>query len=187
MRRRRFEEAIVVQLQRAGPVVAIAPPGSRLPKIGAARASYGHDEWQEKVTELAQRAGVVVLSGTPDSVREGFGWEIDLVANWIDHGRVMVVVGPWRRQLARRWEAFRSYIAELPYFAGLTTPTLPDGLLVGTHSNRWGWHAWGATERTDMSYAVAIDHALHALDAEIRAADPDPDAVDPLLAEPERA
>ncbi len=187
LRRRRFEEAIVVQLQRAGPVVAIAPPGSRLPTIGAARASYGHDEWQEKVTELAQRAGVVVLSGTPDSVREGFGWEIDLVAHRIDHGRLMVVVGPWRRQLARRWEAFRGYIAELPYFAGLTTPPLPDGLLVGAHSNHWSWHAWGATERTDISYAVAIDHALHALDPEIRAADPDPDAVDPLLAEPERA
>lgn len=167
VRRRRFEEAVVVQLQRAGPVVAIAPPGTRLPRIGAARASYGHDEWQGEVEQLADRAAVVVLSATPDSVREGFGWEIDLVAHRLDHHRVMVVVGPWRRQLARRWEAFRSYVATLPFFAPLATAALPDGLLVAAHSDRWGWAAWGATKRTDFSYAVAIDHALHAWGPEI--------------------
>lgn len=185
VRRRRFEEAIVVQLQRAGPVVAIAPPGSRLPKIGAARASFGHDEWQAEVTELARRAAAVVLSATPDSVREGFGWEIDLVANRLPHGRVMVVVGPWRGGLRRRWEAFRSHIAALPFFAQLATADLPDGLLVAAHSRQWGWSSWGATRRTDVTYAVAIDHALHALAADISGIDDDPDAVDPLLASAE--
>lgn len=183
IRRRRFEEAIVVQLQRCGPVVAIAPPGSRLPRIGAARASYGHDEWQDKVTELAQRAAVVVLSATPDSVREGFGWEIDLVANHLEHGRVMVVVGPWRGQLERRWEAFRSYVAQLPFFAPLATASLPAGLLVAAHTTRWGWASWGATQRTDVTYAVAIDHAVHALAEDMTGIDADPDAVDPLLVE----
>ncbi|GAB2622213.1 hypothetical protein [Pseudactinotalea suaedae] len=183
IRRRRFEEAIVVQLQRSGPVVAIAPPGARLPKIGAARASYGHDEWQEKVTELAQRAAVVVLSATPSSVREGFGWEIDLVANRLEHGRVMVVVAPWRGQLARRWEAFRSYVSSLPFFADLASASLPDGLLVAARTSRWGWSSWGATRRTDVTYAVAIDHALHALGEDMAGLDDDPDAVDPLLAD----
>ncbi|GAB2984222.1 hypothetical protein [Actinotalea caeni] len=182
VRRRRFEEAVVVQLQRIGPVVAIAPPGSRLPRIGAARASYGHDEWQEKVTELAGRAAVVVLSATPDSVREGFGWEIDLVAHRLPHGRVMVVVGPWRGELRRRWEAFRQHVAALPFFAGLARPDLPDGLLVAAHTGGWGWCAWGATRRTDVTYAVAIDHALHALAPDMAGIDDDPDAVDPLLA-----
>jgi len=183
VRRRRFEEAIVVQLQRSGPVVAIAPPGARLPKIGAARASYGHDEWQEKVTELAQRAAVVVLSATPTSVREGFGWEIDLVANRLDHGRVMVIVAPWRGQLTRRWEAFRSYVSSLPFFTGLVSASLPDGLLVAAHTSRWGWTSWGATRRTDVTYAVAIDHALHALGEDMTGLDDDPHAVDPLLAD----
>ncbi|WP_420114997.1 hypothetical protein [Pseudactinotalea sp.] len=184
VRRRRFEEAIVVQLQRQGPVVAIAPPGTRLPKVGAARASYGHDEWQEKVTELAQRAAVVVLSATPDSVREGFGWEIDLVASRLRHRRVMVIVGPWRGQLARRWEAFRSHIAALPFFADLARSDLPEGLLVAARSEQWGWASWGATRRTDVTYAVAIDHALHALKDDMADIDEDPDAVDPLLTEP---
>jgi hypothetical protein len=183
IRRRRFEEAIVVQLQRRGPVVAIAPPGTRLPRIGAARASYGHDEWQEKVTELAQRAAVVVLSATPDSVREGFGWEIDLVARNLEHGRVMVVVGPWRGQLKRRWEAFRSFVAPLPFFAPLASASLPEGLLVAAHTSRWGWFSWRARQRTDVTYAVAIDHALHALGEDMAGLDDDPHAVDPLLAE----
>lgn len=184
VRRRRFEEAIVVQLQRQGPVVAIAPPGTRLPKVGAARASYAHDEWQAKVTELAQRAAVVVLSATPDSVREGFGWEIDLVASRLQHRRVMVIVGPWRGQLKRRWEAFRSYIATLPFFADLARSELPEGLLVAAHSEQWGWASWGATRRTDVTYAVAIDHALHALKDDMSGIDDDPHAVDPLLTEP---
>lgn len=186
VRRRRFEEAMVVQLQRFGPVVAIAPPGSGIPAIGAARASYGHDEWQDRVTELAQRAAVVVLSATPDSVREGFGWEIDLVAERLGHTRVMVVVGPWRSQLARRWEAFRAYIAERPFFADLATAAFPDGLLVAARTQQWGWRAWGAERRTDVTYAVALDHAMHALAGEREGVDDDPDAVDPLLAELDR-
>lgn len=186
VRRRRFEEAMVVQLQRFGPVVAIAPPGSGIPAIGAARASYGHDEWQDRVTELAQRAAVVVLSATPDSVREGFGWEIDLVAGRLGHTRVMVVVGPWRSQLTRRWEAFRAYIAQRPFFADLASADLPDGLLVAARTRAWGWRAWGAERRTDVTYAVALDHAMHALAGELEGVDDDPDAVDPLLAELDR-
>lgn len=160
LRKVRFEEVLVRQLSMTGPVIAIAPPGAKLPPIGAARASFGNDEWQAHVEHYARTARAVVLSATPREVRAGFGWEIDLVANRIGHGRVMVVLGPWSRtQLARRWRQFCEAVAHLPLFAPMAMSWVPAGVQLLAHSDRQGWRAWGASTRTDWTYAMAVDQA----------------------------
>jgi hypothetical protein len=165
VRRQRFEEVLVSSLSITGPVIAVSPPGTRLPPIGAARASFGNDEWQHEVHRYSEIARAVVLSATPASIREGFGWEIDLVANRISHSRVLVVVGPWRAaELVKRWRAFRAYVAAFPLFAPLAADWIPDGVQVLAHSAHQGWQAWGATTRTDWSYSVSIDDALERYD-----------------------
>lgn len=162
-RRVRFEEVMVRQLSATGPVIAIAPPGSNLPAIGAARASFSNDEWQHHVTRYAETARAVVLSATPGEIRAGYGWELDLIANRITHQRVLVVLAPWRlSQLRRRWTQFCMAVSHVPLFAPITMPWVPDGVHVIAHSARLGWHAWGATRRTDWTYAVAIDEATRA-------------------------
>lgn len=160
LRKVRFEEVLVRQLSMTGPVIAIAPPGAKLPPIGAARASFGNDEWQAHVEHYARTARAVVLSATPREVRAGFGWEIDLVANRMGHGRVMVVLGPWSRsQLVHRWRQFCQAVAHLPLFAPMAMAWVPPGVQVLAHSDRQGWRAWGARSRTDWTYAMAVDQA----------------------------
>lgn len=160
LRRIRFEEVLVRQLSETGPVIAVAPPGARLPTIGAARASFGDDEWQAHVARYAASARAVVISATPGEVRAGFGWELDLVANRIPHRRVVVVLGPWRRQeLQRRWRRFCEAVAHVPLLAPITMPWVPDGVHVLAHSDHQGWRAWGATRRLDWTYAVGIAEA----------------------------
>lgn len=159
-RKVRFEEVLVRQLSMTGPVIAIAPPGSKLPPIGAARASFDNDEWQAHVEHYARTARAVVLSATPREVRAGFGWEIDLVANRMGHGRVMVVLGPWSKtQLVHRWRQFCQAVAHLPLFAPMAMTWVPAGVQLLAHSDRQGWRAWGARSRTDWTYSMAVDQA----------------------------
>lgn len=163
LRRVRFEEVMVRQLSTTGPVIAIAPPGSSLPAIGAARASFSNEEWQQHVYRYAETARAVVLSATPGEIRPGYGWELDLIAHGISHQRVMVVLGPWSpSQLRRRWTQFCHAVAQVPFFAPITMPWVPDGVHVLAHSSRLGWHAFGARRRADWTYAVAIDEATRA-------------------------
>lgn len=160
MRKVRFEEVLVRQLSRTGPVIAIAPPGTNMPPIGAARASFSNDEWQQHVIRYAETARAVVLSATPGEIRQGYGWELDLIANRIQHQRVMVLLGPWPvAQLRRRWTQFCMAVSQVPFFAPITMPWVPDGVHVLAHSPQQGWQAWGATRRLDWTYAVAIDQA----------------------------
>ena len=160
LRRVRFEEVLVRQLSMTGPVIAIAPPGTRLPPIGAARASFSNEEWQQHVEHYARTARAVVLSATPREVRAGFGWEIDLVAHRLGHRRVMVVLGPWSKsQLAGRWRQFCQAVSHLPLFAPMAAPWVPPGVQLLAHSDRQGWRAWGARGRTDWTYTMAVDQA----------------------------
>lgn len=163
MRKVRFEEVLVRQLSATGPVIAIAPPGMSMPPIGAARASFSNEEWQQHVMRYAETARAVVLSATPGEVRPGYGWELDLIANRIGHRRVLVVLGPWpRTALRRRWTQFCVAVSHVPFFAPITMPWVPDGVHVLAHSSRLGWHGWGAGRRLDWTYAVAIDEATRA-------------------------
>lgn len=161
MRRRvRFEEVMVRQLSATGPVIAIAPPGSNMPPIGAARASFSNDEWQQHVHRYAETARAVVLSATPGEIRQGYGWELDLIANRISHQRVLVVLGPWPlSSLRRRWTQFCMAVSAVPFFAPITMPWVPDGIHVLAHSAQRGWQGWGAKRRLDWTYAFAIDQA----------------------------
>ncbi|WP_156250211.1 hypothetical protein [Pseudactinotalea terrae] len=159
-RKVRFEEVMVRQLSATGPVIAIAPPGSNMPPIGAARASFSNDEWQQHVHRYAETARAVVLSATPGEIRQGYGWELDLIANRISHQRVLVVLGPWSlSSLRRRWTQFCMAVSAVPFFAPITMPWVPDGIHVLAHSTQRGWQGWGATRRSDWTYSVAIDQA----------------------------
>jgi hypothetical protein len=162
-RKVRFEEVMVRQLSTTGPVIAVAPPGSTMPAIGAARASFGNDEWQQHVARYAETARAVVLSATPGEIRQGYGWELDLIAHRVGHQRVLVVLGPWPlASLRRRWTQFCMAVSAVPFFAPITMPWVPDGVHVLAHSPQQGWQAWGARRRLDWTYAVAIDQATRA-------------------------
>lgn len=162
-RRRRFEDVMVRQLGRFGPVVAISPPGTVLPPIGAARMTLSNDEWQGRVAELASGAAAVVISATPASVREGFEWEMELIATRIGHERVILVIPPRRpKVVAERWAGFLTAAARWRLFWVLSAIPLPTGTHLITYAGDGNWRFWGCRRRWDWSYAVAIDRAFRA-------------------------
>lgn len=163
LRRRRFEELMVRHLGRFGPVIAISPPGTRLPPLGSARMTLSNDEWQGRVEELASQAAAVVMSVTPASVREGFAWEIELAATRLGHGRLVLVVPPRRRRtVASRWADFVQIASYWPLFRALSSQPLPSGTHLITYVGDGAWRYWGNRRRWDWSYAVAIDRAVGA-------------------------
>lgn len=156
----RFEEVLASVLGRFGSVVALAPPGTRLPSLGAAKESLNHGEWQERVRELAVGARGVVILTTPKAVNAGLFWEMELIAESADLGRVLLVLSPRRWRVTQaRWQVFVEACAALPGLHGLRD----HRLIPGTHVVFWYRDRWigvGADEKSDVSYGHAMQKAL---------------------------
>ena len=158
--RPRFEEVLVEHLTTAGPVIAISRGESRLPDLGAAKATLGDDEWQGKVDEWVGGARAVVMSATPDQVREGLLWELTHLSDRPDSPPIVLVIAPWSRaEIQRRFSAFRRATAGLPPFSELDAE-LPDGVHLAVWTREDGWRAYGARRRWDWTYAAALRRAL---------------------------
>jgi len=70
--RRNLDEALVDEVARYGPVVALGRPGETSAPFGAARYYATHDDWQRIISDTARRAHtVVVVAGDTPGVR----WE----------------------------------------------------------------------------------------------------------------
>lgn len=88
---------MVRYLSRFGPVIAISGQhGRALPSLGAAKASFADDQWQQKVHEWMGQALTVVVAATPDQVRDGLMWELVQLSDAERHARVVLVVAPGR-------------------------------------------------------------------------------------------
>jgi hypothetical protein len=160
--RPRFEEVMVRYLSRFGPVIAISGQhGRALPSLGAAKASFADDQWQQKVHEWMGQALTVVVAATPDQVRDGLMWELVQLSDAERHARVVLVVAPWpREQLGSRWQGFLAAACRLPLFAPLALRPFPPAVQVLTYTTDAGWRGYGATRRWDWSYAAALVAAV---------------------------
>ncbi len=67
------EQRLVARMRKVGPVIAIGRPNEMLPALGAARFYVSHDRWQEKVSDVARVAQLVVWT---TGVSEGLRWEL---------------------------------------------------------------------------------------------------------------
>ncbi len=85
------EEHMAKILARIGPLIAIGKPGEPLPELGAARLYVAHDQWQQTVTDLMQRAALVVVRV---GASPGVLWEIEqALAQLPRHRLVLAVLG----------------------------------------------------------------------------------------------
>jgi hypothetical protein len=88
----RPEERLVIVAYGAGPMIALARPGERLPQIGAARIYIEHTEsdedWKAVVADLCHRAELVILQlGTAGP---GLLWEIQNVPKLVKPERLVI-------------------------------------------------------------------------------------------------
>lgn len=109
---RTVETAIVNQLKKIGPVVAIGRPRESVPELGAARIYVSDAEWKSKVLELIKRAAVVVIQPSTSSA---VFWEIREALSLCDPRRVVLLLfGMTAEKYAVVHQTARSEGVELP-------------------------------------------------------------------------
>jgi hypothetical protein len=156
-----FEEILTRHLRRVGPVIALAHPSTRLPRIGTAKVIRTNATWKDQIREWASKSSMAVVAVTPPEVSPGLKTEIRLLADEAVRLSVLLVISPYKaRDVAIRWQRFGREAIELPRFAGL------DGFLEhnsGAHFMAYkpdfGWIAWGARTRSEYTYAVSFAEA----------------------------
>lgn len=162
-----FEEILVRHLRRAGPVIALSHPSTRLPALGAAKVVRSNESWQAQIREWADVASLVVVAVTPREVSVGLRWETEFLAQDAPQASVMLVVSPYKqRQVEVRWRKFCSEALKLPRFSGLVHYAEHNS---GAHfmvNSGSGWRVWGAHKRSEFTYAVAFTEALETLENE---------------------
>lgn len=83
------EECLAEALGVAGPVIAIAQPGRKMPDAGAARLYISDSEWQTRVRNLIKSSRLVVcrLGSSP-----GLMWELNETKSLLHHSQLILIV-----------------------------------------------------------------------------------------------
>ncbi|HEX6986302.1 MAG TPA: hypothetical protein VF170_13050, partial [Planctomycetaceae bacterium] len=90
-RRQTHEEKLAAALRHLGPVVAVGRPGEQLPELGAHRMYLDDGRWQSKVTELMDRARLVVLRVGGSA---GVQWELREAVRLLSPDRLILYQEP---------------------------------------------------------------------------------------------
>jgi branched-chain amino acid transport system permease protein len=111
------ESSLVRAARGIGPVLALGPPGEKLPPLGAARFHVGHDHWQDLVKALEAEAALIILR---IGLTESFWWEVKYLVETSAPEKIVVYLPPQDHRAV--YAQFRSKVGDmLPQF-------LPDPL-----------------------------------------------------------
>jgi hypothetical protein len=89
-----FEEVLVRHLSLRGPVIALNPPFTTLPPLGAARATLDPADWQSTIGNWMEQAAQIVFVAPPDRVTQGFLWELRTVSTSKYWDKTLLVAPP---------------------------------------------------------------------------------------------
>ena len=73
----RFEEIVVAEIRKRGPVVAFAEPGTRLPPLGAVREVQAEHNWRQAIKDKIDKSVSIIM--TVDRT-ESVVWEMQQIA-----------------------------------------------------------------------------------------------------------
>ncbi|WP_152514112.1 hypothetical protein [Nocardiopsis valliformis] len=168
----RFEMLLAGNVIKHGPLLALSSPDDRIPKLGAARQKVlGRDTWKIEIEEIVGVGGSIeaqvngfIVSATPAQYTEAFAWELNLLANRIANGRIILVLGPHKRKMIKEnWRRFMVMANDYRMFRPLTDGWVGEGTLVLVHIPSEGvgsWYAWEAKKRDAWTYTAALTAAL---------------------------
>jgi hypothetical protein len=156
-RRDTFEQLIAWTAWRYGPVVAIGEPGTHLPPLGATRAYYPHNQWQEEVARRIQDgSGVVLIAGRTPSL----AWELGRMATLGVLSKLLIVFPPLPQPELRR------RVAVVYGALGLNSSRVPAarsdiGDLVSLGFDKEGKPFFTVTDgRDDNAYLASLERQL---------------------------
>lgn len=153
----RFEEMLAWVFWRSGPVLAIGQPGTTLQALGAARAYYADDDWQDAVrahVRVAQ-AVVFVVGRSP-----GLLWEIGCVREDGALARALFIFPPEADdEIESRVRVLASALSIDPW---LILEGLGDGIrLVAVYLREDGVPLRVVADgRDDLAYEKAFEESL---------------------------
>jgi hypothetical protein len=152
-RRTNLEEVIVRTLAPLGPAVAVGKPGDRMPRLGALRAYYSDDHWQDAVREWLRRADLVVVLGgaSPWSL-----WEFGYVLASGAWDRLVLIIPPDKTQADRqaRWLALCEAAINSPWRDSLRNVASADILCLALGEGGKITHMTGNC-RYQVDYEIA--------------------------------
>jgi len=154
-----FEEVLVRQLSRYGPVVAVNPPGTRLAPLRSARETVDPPAEQAAVANWMAawmaRSALIVFQAPPSQATVNLHWELRAVAEHGQWDKALVVIPPVpAEQLQASWRGFgRAYPGFWPY-----TVADPNALVLTFQHG--GWNVTTADRRTEWSYTAALERVL---------------------------
>jgi hypothetical protein len=155
----RFEEVLVRYLSRYGPVIVVNPPGSGLAPLRAARETIDSADWHSAVAAWMSRSALIVFLAPPDRVTQGRQWELRAVGEHDQWDRALIVVPPVpAEQLQARWRAFWAACAGFWPFTVAGPVADPGALMLAFRHGRWD--VTSADQRTEWSYAAALERVL---------------------------
>lgn len=147
-----FPPTIALLLARHGKLVALDPPGHRVTGTGAPAIHLPPKD----ITAHARSArGVLLLAPTEA------GWPLAALPKDPATACVLLVIPPWPdAEFDRRFAAFQAVAGIHPVLRELAEPWVSQATLVLAHVPGEGWRGWGARDRTEWTYTVALDAAL---------------------------
>jgi hypothetical protein len=158
---RPFEHVVIRRLSTAGYAYAVNPPNQVMYGPGIPKTDLPNDRWKDVVNGMAHRSLFVAISATPAELCDGFLWEIEMLATRLGHQRIMLVLGSWHAPaLMTNWRRFVYASARYPLFGDIANVSETPATHVMVHLPGIGWEAWGATCRSEWTYAAAIELAL---------------------------
>lgn len=159
-----YEEVLVRHLSALGPVVAINPPGTFLPPIGAARESLPEESWQSVVGEWMDSARLIVMSTPPGTLSPGLQWELNQLSDRQRWQRTLIVTPPVTDQeMWRRWNALAATGPDEWPFRELPSAEMASVLALTRHAGVWT--TFNASDRTEWSYSAALRAATENVQA----------------------
>jgi hypothetical protein len=154
-----FEEVLVRYLSLRGPVIALNPPGTTLPPLGAARATLDSAQWQSTISKWMEQAAQIVFLAPPRKVTDGLLWELKRIATNKYWGKTLIIVPPVTMQaLGRRWQAFLPACEAFWPSTFPLPPYEPSALVFSFRNNKWTMII--ARRKSEWSYSAALEQIL---------------------------
>ncbi len=154
-----FEEVIVRHLSLRGPVIAVNPPGTKLPPLGAARETVDSADWRSAIAGWMEQSVLIVFIAPPEHMTPGLLWELEKVATSRHWDKTLILVPPVPGDVLQgRWQAFRQACMGLWPFTPLLTVEGSGELALTFRDN--AWTVITADRQNEWAYSAALMEAL---------------------------
>ena len=115
----RIEEGIAPEFKSIGPFVGIGAPNEPLPELGAARAYFTSETWQDAIVKWVDMARLIIkVAGPTKWIR----WELDTIIDCGALSKLVILIPPGAPQArVGRWQNLMVELQSTPWGPALTS------------------------------------------------------------------